>query len=101
VVGEGFSRECSKVQVYVSFLNQALPPSSSIGEGMSQDDGGMEILERGREGWNEELIPDALDVDGNGWSSRFHRLMMSGSLVLKSTIYPEWNSVSHLLHRKS
>jgi hypothetical protein len=44
------------------------------------------------------LITDALDVDGNGWSSRFHRLMMSGSLVLKSTIYPEWNSVSHQRH---
>jgi len=41
------------------------------------------------------LISDALDVDGNGWSSRFHRLLMSGSVVLKSTIYSEWNSVSH------
>jgi hypothetical protein len=32
-------------------------------------------------------------VDGNGWSSRFNRLLMSGSVVLKTTIYPEWNSV--------
>lgn len=32
-------------------------------------------------------------VDGNGWSSRFNRLIMSGSVVVKSTIYPEWNSV--------
>ena len=32
-------------------------------------------------------------VDGNGWSSRFSRLLMSGSVVMKSTIYPEWNSV--------
>ncbi|EIW68082.1 hypothetical protein TREMEDRAFT_63970 [Tremella mesenterica DSM 1558] len=32
------------------------------------------------------------DVDGNGWSSRFHRLLSSGSVVLKSTIYPEWYS---------
>lgn len=32
------------------------------------------------------------DVDGNGWSSRFHRLMSSGSVVVKHTIYPEWNS---------
>ncbi|GAA5838300.1 hypothetical protein JCM11251_003457 [Rhodosporidiobolus azoricus] len=31
-----------------------------------------------------------LDVDGNGWSGRFHRLMASNSLVLKSTIFPEW-----------
>ena len=31
-------------------------------------------------------------VDGNGWSSRFHRLLLSGSVVLKSTIYPEFYS---------
>ncbi|GAA6021125.1 hypothetical protein JCM10207_003377 [Rhodosporidiobolus poonsookiae] len=31
-----------------------------------------------------------IDVDGNGWSGRFHRLMASNSLVLKSTIFPEW-----------
>jgi len=37
-----------------------------------------------------------LDVDGNGWSSRFHRLLMSGSVVVKATIYPEWMSVSQL-----
>lgn len=33
-----------------------------------------------------------LDVDGNGWSSRFRRLLSSGSVVLKSTVYPEWNT---------
>ncbi|EGN94295.1 glycosyltransferase family 90 protein [Serpula lacrymans var. lacrymans S7.3] len=31
-----------------------------------------------------------LDVDGNGWSGRFKRLLTSNSLVFKSTIYPEW-----------
>ncbi|ORX41228.1 glycosyl transferase family 90-domain-containing protein [Kockovaella imperatae] len=30
--------------------------------------------------------------DGNGWSSRFQRLLLSGSVVLKSTIYAEWFS---------
>ncbi|KAJ8584607.1 glycosyltransferase family 90 protein [Rhizopogon salebrosus TDB-379] len=30
------------------------------------------------------------DVDGNGWSGRFKRLITSNSLVFKSTIYPEW-----------
>lgn len=29
-------------------------------------------------------------VDGNGWSSRFKRLMTSNSVVFKSTVYPEW-----------
>ncbi|KAF9005833.1 hypothetical protein BDZ89DRAFT_1145010 [Hymenopellis radicata] len=31
-----------------------------------------------------------LDVDGNGWSSRFHRLMSTRSLIFKSTVYAEW-----------
>lgn len=31
-----------------------------------------------------------MDIDGNGWSSRFQRLMLTNSLVLKSTIHPEW-----------
>lgn len=31
-----------------------------------------------------------VDIDGNAWSARFQRLMMSGSLVFKSTIIPEW-----------
>jgi hypothetical protein len=31
-----------------------------------------------------------LDVDGNGWSSRFKRLISSGAVVLKASIYPEW-----------
>ncbi|BGP48291.1 hypothetical protein JCM10450v2_004163 [Rhodotorula kratochvilovae] len=30
------------------------------------------------------------DVDGNGWSGRFHRLMSMRSVVLKSTVFPEW-----------
>jgi len=33
-----------------------------------------------------------LDIDGNAWSGRFHRLMASNSCVLKSTIFPEWYS---------
>ncbi|GAA5991508.1 hypothetical protein JCM11641_001189 [Rhodosporidiobolus odoratus] len=33
-----------------------------------------------------------IDVDGNGWSGRMHRLMASNTLVLKSTIFPEWYS---------
>ncbi|KIY64389.1 glycosyltransferase family 90 protein [Cylindrobasidium torrendii FP15055 ss-10] len=32
-----------------------------------------------------------MDVDGNAWSSRFYRLIsQSGSLIFKSTVYPEW-----------
>lgn len=32
-----------------------------------------------------------MDVDGNGWSARFLKLMSSHGLVFKSTAYPEWN----------
>lgn len=32
----------------------------------------------------------AIDVDGNGWSGRFHRLLWTKHLVIKSTILPEW-----------
>ncbi|EIN13340.1 hypothetical protein PUNSTDRAFT_58013 [Punctularia strigosozonata HHB-11173 SS5] len=33
-----------------------------------------------------------MDVDGNGWSSRFKRLITSHAVVLKATVYPEWFS---------
>jgi hypothetical protein len=34
-----------------------------------------------------------LDVDGNGWSSRFHRLLSTGSPVIKMAMFPDWNQV--------
>lgn len=34
----------------------------------------------------------AVDVDGNGWSQRYRRLLTSGSVILKATIFPEWNA---------
>lgn len=30
------------------------------------------------------------DIDGNGWSGRFKRLITTNALVFKATIYPEW-----------
>ncbi|KAJ7840853.1 glycosyl transferase family 90-domain-containing protein, partial [Mycena olivaceomarginata] len=39
---------------------------------------------------NAVLDKYVIDVDGNGWSSRFKRLMNSGSLIFKATTYPEW-----------
>ncbi|KAG8961623.1 Glycosyltransferase Family 90 domain containing protein [Tulasnella sp. 419] len=39
------------------------------------------------EAWNYKYI---IDVDGNGWSARFKRLITSKSLIFKSTIFPEW-----------
>ncbi|KAK4688087.1 beta-1,2-xylosyltransferase, partial [Tremellales sp. Uapishka_1] len=34
------------------------------------------------------------DTDGNAWSSRFPRLMASNNVVVKSTLFPEWNTQS-------
>lgn len=42
-------------------------------------------------GWNQaNEYKYLLDIDGNAWSGRFHRLLSSNSAVLKSTIFPEW-----------
>lgn len=38
----------------------------------------------------DSLIAVAMDIDGNGWSSRLFRLLLSGSVILKSTVYPEF-----------
>ncbi|PFH51623.1 glycosyltransferase family 90 protein [Amanita thiersii Skay4041] len=40
-----------------------------------------------REAGNYKYV---IDIDGNGWSGRFKRLLTSNSLVFKSTVYPEW-----------
>lgn len=32
------------------------------------------------------------DTDGNSWSSRFPRLMAARNVVIKATIFPEWNT---------
>jgi hypothetical protein len=29
-------------------------------------------------------------IDGNGWSSRFKRLITSNALVFKAAVFPEW-----------
>lgn len=40
--------------------------------------------------WEEGKYKFILDVDGNGWSGRFKRLITSNALVFKATVYPEW-----------
>lgn len=44
----------------------------------------------GADGLALEQYKYVFDVDGNGWSGRFHRLMSMRSVVLKSTVFPEW-----------
>ncbi|KAF7980093.1 hypothetical protein HWV62_39904 [Athelia sp. TMB] len=46
---------------------------------------------RGRMGLAEAgLYKYVFDVDGNGWSSRYKRLLVSRSLIFKATAFPEW-----------
>lgn len=33
-----------------------------------------------------------LDTDGNAWSSRFQRVIESHNMVIKASIFPEWNT---------
>ncbi|KAI5451156.1 hypothetical protein NCC49_002032 [Naganishia albida] len=46
---------------------------------------------RGRQGWDKaNKYKYIFDIDGNGWSARFKRLMSTNSLILKTTVFPEW-----------
>ncbi|KAM0753101.1 hypothetical protein T439DRAFT_378824 [Meredithblackwellia eburnea MCA 4105] len=62
------------------------------------EDGSCEAVKRiidfqPGKGWNQaNEYKYMLDLDGNAWSGRFHRLLSSNSAVLKSTIFPEWYS---------
>jgi beta-1,2-xylosyltransferase len=52
-----------------------------------------EIEFAGESSWEESnQYKYIIDVDGNAWSSRFTRLMASLNVVIKSTVFPEWNS---------
>ncbi|KAL1405284.1 hypothetical protein Q8F55_008911 [Vanrija albida] len=62
----------------------------------SDDDGTCEEVRNEFE-WREPvrgnkglLYKYVIDVDGNGWSSRFRRLLSGNNVVLKSTAFPEW-----------
>ncbi|KAH7882833.1 glycosyl transferase family 90-domain-containing protein [Phlebopus sp. FC_14] len=64
--------------------------------GCDEDAGTCKLMEgtwdfRRRQGRAEEgEYKFIFDIDGNGWSGRFKRLVTSNALVFKATIYPEW-----------
>lgn len=43
---------------------------------------------------NTWMFRYVLDVDGNGWSERFYRLLATASPVLKMTMFADWHMVS-------
>jgi hypothetical protein len=61
-----------------------------------EDDGTCDDMQEEIE-WAEFEPPSAmreskfaLDIDGNGWSGRFRRLMASNAVVIKTGIFTEW-----------
>ncbi len=40
-------------------------------------------------------------IDGNGWSGRFKRLITSNSMIFKSTVYPEWYVFTYTAYETS
>jgi hypothetical protein len=84
-------------------LNEAYLDTSFSGEAVQCDEETCEEMERIidfadtmglEESYNYRYL---MDVDGNAWSGRFHRLMSTKSLVLKSTLFPECTFFSCML----
>ncbi|GAA6040186.1 hypothetical protein JCM8097_004169 [Rhodosporidiobolus ruineniae] len=62
-----------------------------------QEDGTCDKMYEVFQGYDKRISFDraslykyVLDVDGNSWSGRFRRLMLSNAAVVKSTIFPEF-----------
>ncbi|KAF9041387.1 glycosyl transferase family 90-domain-containing protein [Panaeolus papilionaceus] len=81
-----------------SIVNPAMMDISFTGHAIGCDQPYCDYLEtlfewkpkqnaNGKQAGNHKYL---VDVDGNGWSSRFKRLITSNSLVFKATAYPEW-----------
>ncbi|KAK2467913.1 hypothetical protein APHAL10511_000208 [Amanita phalloides] len=79
-----------------SRLNPAIMDIAYAGEPMSCSPSTCELLSKIFPWRKRQSIKEAgsykyvIDIDGNGWSGRFKRLMTTNSLIFKVTIYPEW-----------
>ena len=96
-VSEG-AGEVKEVKVGVKELNEAFLDTSLSGAPVQCDARTCRVMEQEinfkptmglEEAYEYKYV---MDVDGNGWSGRFHRLMSMKALVLKSTLFPEWYS---------
>ncbi|KAI5996980.1 glycosyl transferase family 90-domain-containing protein, partial [Pisolithus albus] len=86
------------VQLRMARVNPAWMDVGFTGKPMACDEnaGTCKLMEemfefrrvQGRE--EEGRYKFILDVDGNGWSGRFKRLVTSNALILKASVYPEW-----------
>lgn len=95
--GQEYIRE---EEVDLPHLNEKYLDAGYVGDlhQCTQDEGGCEAIPKhiqtvkGMDWESQNDYKYIVDMDGNAWSGRFHRLMASNSLVLKSTIFPEWYS---------
>ncbi|OCF42296.1 hypothetical protein I317_03916 [Kwoniella heveanensis CBS 569] len=84
------------IDLSLSQLNSELMDVGFVDEAIQCDEEICKKVEEGykfagRKDWNQgNQYKYLLDIDGNGWSARFKRLMSTNSVVLKSTIFPEW-----------
>ncbi|CAH7676894.1 family 90 glycosyltransferase [Phakopsora pachyrhizi] len=91
-------RETEEFEVKAEVLNQRFMDTSFSGGPVQCDPETCEIMKKvikfeSTMGLDESYkYKYLIDLDGNGWSGRFHRLMSTKSIVLKSTIFPEWYS---------
>nr|XP_031859158.1 uncharacterized protein CI109_005353 [Kwoniella shandongensis]KAA5526230.1 hypothetical protein CI109_005353 [Kwoniella shandongensis] len=80
----------------LSQLNADLMDVAFVDEAIQCDEKVCEVVQGRytfgeRKDWSQgNQYKYLLDIDGNGWSARFKRLMSTNSVVLKSTIFPEW-----------
>ncbi|KZT32405.1 hypothetical protein SISSUDRAFT_994071 [Sistotremastrum suecicum HHB10207 ss-3] len=86
-----------EVRMRAGRLNNALMDIAFAGEPIQCGEGRACEEVRAMFDWrNKQQFGEAnvykyvMDIDGNGWSARFKRLMTSKSLVFKTTIHPEW-----------
>ena len=81
-------REINQALMDVAFAGKPLNCEGDVCESMQQDYTFGDRVPEGKGGAAQYKY--LLDVDGNGWSARFRRLMSMDAVVFKSTIYPEW-----------
>ncbi|KAM0753095.1 hypothetical protein T439DRAFT_311762 [Meredithblackwellia eburnea MCA 4105] len=80
-------------------LNPLFLDAGMIGPAVQcvKEDGTCDKMNEVFQGYDKRISFDraslykyVLDVDGNSWSGRFRRLMMSNAAVVKATIFPEF-----------
>lgn len=94
----GGAGKVEEVKVGVKELNEAFLDTSLSGAPVQCDPVTCRVMEEEiafkptmglEEAYEYKYV---MDLDGNGWSGRFHRLMSMKAMVLKSTLFPEWYS---------